>query len=394
MADLSVNLCGIKLKNPIVASSGEPTYDYKSMVKAIKAGAGGVVAKSFAFCKDLHKSQMHPRWAILDENHRLCKRGKVSSTFSFYGRGGIPLEAPDWIDTLKKVKEVADKNQAVLIGSIATGPLDKMADAAKRMQDAGIQIIELDAGCPQVSQLGLVDDSMELVKATDIAAIITEKVVEAVDVPIIYKVAAETENILETCRAVKNAGAKAVTLINRHVGFAVDIEKGEPHLMSKAGIGGPWMLPLSLRWVAECYQADPDLTICGSNGACDWEDAVQFLMSGATIVQMCTAIIVNGYGVITDTVNKLGEFMDRKGYNSVEEIIGMAARKAKSYQELFSDTKRAVIDESLCSKCHKCLSACFYDGLTVKDKAVLVTEKCRGCGLCVLACPKEAIKLA
>ncbi len=394
MADLSVNLCGLKLKNPVVASSGEPTCNYDRMVKAIEAGAGGVVAKSIAFSEELDKSQKHARWAILNENHRLCRKGKVPNTFSFYGRGGIPLEPPGWIDTLKEVKKVADKNQALLIGSIGTGPLEKVADAAQRMQEAGMQIIELDAGCPQVSQLGLTDDSMELVRSSDIAAVITEKIVKSVDIPIIYKVAAENENILETCRAAKNAGAAAVTLINRHVGFAVDIENGVPHLMSKAGIGGPWMLPLSLRWVAECYQGNPGLTICGSNGACDWEDAVQFLMSGASIVQICTAIIVNGYGVITDTVNKLEEFMNKHQYSSVDEMIGLAARRARSYQELFSDTKRAAIDEDLCNECQKCLSACFYDGLTVEEKSVLVTEKCRGCGLCELACPEAAIMLA
>ena len=394
MPNLSVTISGIKFKNPVMASAGEPTTDYAHMKAAIEAGAGGVVAKSVAFSPELARSFDHARWAVIDENRKICSRGVYPKMFSFYGRGGIPLEPPDWIETLQRVQEVADKHGSVLVGSIGTGPLDKMVETAERMEKAGLRIIELDAGCPQVSQLGLDHSDMELVKSHEIAGIIAKAVIDAVKVPVIYKVAAEDHDILETCRAVKEAGAAGVTLINRYVGFLVDIESGKPHLNSMAGIGGPWVLPLSLRWVSQVHKAHPDLSIFGSNGAYDWQDVVQFLMSGASLAQFCSSIMLNGYRVISDAVHGLEEFMDRYGYNSIDEMVGLAVKNSKTYEELYAYREKAKVDQVLCTLCKQCLHACFYQGLEMADDKIVVTDKCKGCGMCVIACPDDAICLS
>jgi dihydroorotate dehydrogenase (fumarate)/dihydropyrimidine dehydrogenase (NAD+) subunit PreA len=395
LPDLSVTIGGIKFKNPVMASAGEPTTDYAHMKAAIEAGAGGVVAKSVAFSPELAKSFDHARWAVVDENRKICSRGEYPKMFTFYGRGGIPLEPPDWIETLRRVQEVADKHGSVLVGSIGTGPLDKMVETAVRMERAGLRIIELDAGCPQVSQLGLSQSEMELVKSHEIAGLIAKSVIGAVSVPVIYKVAAEGHDIIETCRAVKEAGAAGATLINRYVGFLVDIESGKPHLNSMAGVGGPWVLPLTLRWVSQVYRTYPDLPIFGSNGAYDWQDVVQFLMSGASMAQFCSTLMLKGYRVITEAVQGLEEFMDRCGYSSIDEMVGLAVKNSKTYEELYAFREKARVDQELCSGCRRCLNACFYQGLEmVADDKVVITENCKGCGMCVMVCPDDAIRLS
>jgi dihydroorotate dehydrogenase (fumarate)/dihydropyrimidine dehydrogenase (NAD+) subunit PreA len=292
------------------------------------------------------------------------------------------------------VQEVADKHDSVLVGSIGTGPLEKMVGTAVRMEKAGLRIIELDAGCPQVSQLGLNQTDMELVKSHEIAGIIAKAVIDAVSVPVIYKVAAEDRDIIETCRAVKEAGAAGVTLINRYVGFLVDIESGKPHLNSMAGVGGPWVLPLSLRWVSQVHKAHPDLPIFGSNGAYDWQDVVQFLMSGASLTQFCSALMLNGYRVITEAVQGLEEFMGQHGYNSIDEMVGLAVKNSKTYEELYAFQEKAKVDQEACTGCKQCLHACFYQGLEMTDDKIVITEKCKGCGMCVIACPDDAICLS
>lgn len=392
MANLSITIGDIRFKNPIVAAAGEPTTDFEHMKMIIEAGAGAVVAKSISFSPDLSRSYDHARWAVIDENGESCSKGKIPKTFYFYGRGGIPLEPEGWMDTLQEVQKVADKHDCVLIGSIAAGPIDKMVDAAVRMEKAGIRLIEIDAGCPQAGQLK-VDSSKELVTSSEWAGIIAKSVVDAVSIPVIYKVAAEDPDIKGTCKAVKKSGITAVTLINRFSGFLVDIEKGAPHINSWAGVGGPWMLPLSLKWVSRIHEDDPNYPIFGSNGATDWKGAMQFLMSGASLVSMCTIFMLKGYGIIPQILEEMNTFLDRKGYKSVTDVIGIAVRNAQTYEELYSEQKTAKIDYSTCIKCGKCEEACFYDAMKMIDGSPEVNNLCKGCGHCITMCPTKAIEL-
>ncbi|QUL99254.1 MAG: 4Fe-4S binding protein [Candidatus Fermentithermobacillus carboniphilus] len=363
---------GIRLKNPIFASAGEPTCDFEHMKKALDQGIGGVIAKSVSFTPDIAKSYDHCRWAILDENHKICRNGQFPKNFTFYGRGGIPLAPKDWIDELRKTYEYALKLNATVIPSIATGPLDAMVDYASRL--AGI------------------DKDIELVTSDDVAKAIVTAIKSVVRFPVIYKLSPEVPDVVETCRAVASAGADAVVIANRYRGFLVDVEKGRAVLDSWGGIGGPWVLPLTLRWVSKVHEAMPHLPIAGSNGVGGWEDVVQFIMSGATTVQVCSAIMVHGYDILGEMVQKLEQFMMAHGY-SYENITGIAVRHAKSYKELFTKHNRATVDRTLCSGCLACLDACFYGGIVAGSHGPEVTSFCKGCGMCEMRCPTGAISL-
>jgi len=392
LTKLEVKVGGVVFKNPIVASAGEPTTDLEHMKKAMEAGAGGVVAKSICFSPELAKSYDHARWAVINENRDLCTKGKYPKLYAFYGRGGIPLEPKGWMEELKRAQEMSEKYHTVLIGSVGTGPVEQMAEAAYRMEKVGIRIIELDAGCPQTGQLQY-DHKLDLVTSADIAKYQTESVVKAVSIPVIYKVAADDLDKMATCKAVKSAGAVAVTVMNRYPGFLVDIETGRPVINSWAGVGGPWMLPLSLRWVSRVHQADPGLSILGTNGCSDYQDALQFIMSGATMACFCTELMLRGYRVITEAVRGIEEFLERKGYGSVQEIIGLAVRNAKTYEELYEMQQVAEINMDSCKKCGLCENFCFYEALTMVEGSPVINKKCKGCGLCLTACPSSAISL-
>ncbi|MFO7912430.1 MAG: hypothetical protein R6V15_09750, partial [Desulfotignum sp.] len=124
---------------------------------------------------------------------------------------------------------------------------------------------------------------------------ITQKVVDAVNVPIIIKVTPQVTDLVLFSDMLHKAGARAVTLTNRFIGFVPDIETGKPLIYGKAGVGGPWTKPLTLRWINEVRCALGDkLDITGTNGAYDWRDVVMFIMSGAHIVQMCSAVMCYG----------------------------------------------------------------------------------------------------
>ena len=142
----------------------------------------------------------------------------------------------------------------------------------------------------------------------------------------------------------REAGASAVTLTNRFLGFVVNIETARPFIYGHAGVGGPWVKPLTLRWISKTYEAMPDLPITGSNGCYDASDMVEFMMSGARIVQMCSAVMLKGYPYLGQVVKDFGAFLDRKGYATSEDIVGLAARAAMPYDQIKALPRRARRD--------------------------------------------------
>ncbi|HHY37463.1 MAG TPA: 4Fe-4S binding protein [Clostridia bacterium] len=384
---------GMKLKNPILAGAGEPTVDYEHMARALSQGVGGVVTKSVSFSRELAASYEHCRWAILDQDRRICSRGEFPKHFTFFGRGGIPLEPKGWLDEIKKTMELADRVGAVVIGSVATGRLEDMVEFGCKLERLGIPAIEIDAGCPHPGEIGGSEKELELVTSDDVARAIVKAMRSEIRIPLVYKISPEVSDIVKTCQVVMEAGADGVVIGNRYRGFLVDIWSGRPILDSWGGIGGPWVLPLTLRWVSKVFESVKDITISGSNGVGSWEDIVQFIMAGATTVQVCSAIMVHGYGILGDMIRQVEGFMEAQGYSSYDEIKGIAVRRAKSYQELYSDAKIASIDDDLCTRCYSCQDACFYGGITTTPDGPRIVNQCKGCGMCEMTCPEGAIRL-
>jgi dihydroorotate dehydrogenase (fumarate)/dihydropyrimidine dehydrogenase (NAD+) subunit PreA len=262
------------------------------------------------------------------------------------------------------------------------------------VEDTGVPLIELNFGCPHPSEMKGAQTGMLVGQDKKAASEITQAVVRAVQVPVSVKLTPQVADVVEMAKAVKEAGASAVTIINRFVGFCLDIETGNPYIHGWAGVGGPWVKPLTLRWVSKIFTG-LDLPISGTNGAYDWKDVVEFLMSGAANVQLCSVVMLKGYGYLTEVIKGLDDFLNRKGYFSAKEIIGLAARRAMSYGEMESlPPERAVINKELCTDCQRCVRSCFYNVIRVKDGQVSIGEDCRGCGICTCVCPvPQAVSL-
>lgn len=383
MADLSVDFAGIRFKNPIWVSSAEPTKGLKNTIRAIESGAGGVVLKSVIHYVQPPKIAT---WRLMNEEHEYCK-GKIPKCFTLYSRGGAAEVLEEWQETIKEKQEVAKENDVVLIGSIMCGgPIDFVTKTARVMEENGIKMIELDLSCPGAGLWGgLVAQDEHL--TYDVVKAVTQ----SVSVPIIAKLTPQVADVVQIARAVKEAGAAAVTLTNRFGGFLVNIEQGVPYNFGRSNCGGPWVKPLTLRWVYEVYTA-LGIPISGSNGSFNWKDAVSFMMSGATTVQHCTVILARGYGVIGQIIKGLEDFLDRKGYSSPKDIVGIAANAAVPAQDRLKLPRfRAVIDEDLCTGCGICEKHCFFDGVVVEsqDEVARVTDSCVGCGFCLSLCPVE-----
>jgi dihydroorotate dehydrogenase (fumarate)/dihydropyrimidine dehydrogenase (NAD+) subunit PreA len=392
LAELKVSFLGAEFKNPIVAASAEPTANYENMVRVIETGAGGLVVKTMTDSEAMQKMSLQTRWRYLNERHEVC-RGKIPRTFSFYGRTGLEWRPPEeWAKEVERIREFGDKEGCVIIGSIGGTTVDSWVSLAKITEQTGVKMMELNFGCPHPSQMENARTGMVTGQDKELAAEIVKAVSENVSVPISIKLTPQVIDVVEMARAVKEAGASAVTLINRFVGFVVNPETGKPVILGAAGVGGPWMKPLTLRWIYEVYNK-LDMPITGTNGPYDAKDVVEFMMAGATTVQMCSVVMAKGYRWLKKTIKGFNEFLDSHGYQTAEEVIGIAAKSAMTYAQMAEYPKeRAVVNHALCTLCLTCIDSCFYNALSVKDDQLVVRD-CWGCGICSCVCPEQAITM-
>ena len=396
MADLHVEFAGVKFKNPILAASAEPTLDASLMRQVIEAGAGGLVAKSVSSAAGMRKLTKYSSWRYLNENHEVA-RGKVPRLFTLYGRAGATLEPPEqWMKVLKEVRKIADTHGAVLIGSGLGPMIEDWVDQVKMMEEVGCDIVELNFGCPHPYSMDLgAKTGMEIGQDMELSCQIVKATSSAVSIPVLAKLTQQIPDMVEMAEKMKQSGAAGVTVSNRYVGFIVDIESGKPLMHGWAGVGGPWVKPLTQRWISKIHAAMNTLPISGSNGPYDWKDVVEFMMSGATTVQVCSALMLKGIGYLKEVISGLDEFLDRKGYKSASEIIGMAVRSALLYDQIYDlGRAKSTFDDELCTRCGKCLASCFYHAVETDGNRYWVNDKCVGCGICYCVCPDNAVELS
>ncbi len=383
MADLSIEIAGVRFKNPIWLSSSEVTENFEKMKRGFDMGAGAVVAKSYSTSREYREATNIARYCFIGTDRRPVFGRDVPKLYTNYCRTGIGLleETEDeWFVELEKIIKYAKQVDGQVVGSVfGSTDAQDMARQAKRMEDIGIPMVELDLACPQGEEL---HDKGGIVKASQTYVDITRTVCQRVSIPVFVKISPQQSDLATTSQAVKEAGAMGVTCHNRFLGFMVDIDNARPYIWGWAGVGGPWMLPVALRWVSKIHADDPSLFILGSSGAYDWEDAVQFLMAGANSVEYCSTIMAKGYWIVRKAVEGLNDFLDAKGYRSVREIIGTATRSSHSYEEMLTlpgYTEKSSIDQDLCIHCGKCYEICWYYSLERQSGA--------GKAPCTGACP-------
>lgn len=326
--DISVEICGKRFKNPIVVASATPSKDAVYMKKCVDAGAGGIVAKTVTYEPKLQK-HVSPRFTVLH------KRG-WPYVFSNYSCEFLATQTPEeWMDELKSASEYCRANDTILIGSISGSTLETWAKLAQMVEATGVDMLELNFGCPHPRDLGY-KSGQELGSDPEAAAKVVETVVNTVKIPVFVKLTAEAVDPVKVARRVQEVGASGVTAINRFPALEIDLETGRPLLHSSfAGVNGPWMRPIMLKWVAKIAR-EIDIPISATNGIMEWQDLVKAIMVGASTVQTTTALMYTprGYKKIGDFVQGLENFLANRGYQSVREIQGITLGQILTWEKV------------------------------------------------------------
>ncbi len=208
----------------------------------------------------------------------------------------------------------------IVVSLVGSAPKD-FEMMIKQFKNCQVTAYELNLSCPHVAKVGLeVGDDPGLVRE------IVSAVKGASGVPVIAKVGLGTSNYLDTVGAAIDSGIDAITAINTVRAMAIDVETRRPILSNKfGGLSGTPIKPIALRCVYE-ISSQYDVPIIGCGGISTWEDAVEFFLSGASAVQLGSAIGDNWIKVFDDINKGIIQYMKRKGYSTIKDMVGLAKR--------------------------------------------------------------------
>lgn len=278
-------------------------YSAESMDRVAKSGAGAVITKSVG---------IKPRVGYANPTIVQTESGLVNAM-------GLPNPGIEkYVNEIKHAKTVL---QVPLIVSVFGYSADEYAIVAKRAAEAGADAIELNVSCPHVKQTGA-----EIGQNPNILSEVVKKVKAETTVPLIVKLSPNVADIVVFAKAAVEAGADVLTAVNTLKALAIDAETMIPILNNiKGGLSGAAIKPVSLRCVYDIADA-VDVPIIGCGGISNWRDAVEFLLAGASAVQIGTAVADDIK--VFQSVNKgLETYLRKKLYENVKEIVGLAHRK-------------------------------------------------------------------
>ena len=394
MADLRCEIAGVKAPNPFWLASAPPTDKEYNVVRAFKAGWGGVVWKTLG--EDPPVVNTSSRYgAVHYRGYRMMGFNNIELI------SDRPLEVN--LQEIKRVKRDWP-DRALLVSLMVPCTEDSWKRILKRVEETEADGVELNFGCPHgMSERGM---GSAVGQVPEYIEMVVRWCKAATRMPVFVKLTPNVTNILAPARAAKAGGADAVSLINTiNSVMGVDLDRMAP-LPSVHGKGahggycGPAVKPIALCMVGEIAR-DPDcrgLPISGIGGIETWRDAAEFIALGAGSVQVCTAAMHYGFKIVEDMLSGLSNWMDAKGYRRLDDFRGAAVPNYVDWGQLdMNYVVKARIDQEKCIRCGLCHIAC-EDTSHQSIRAIkengrrryeVIEEECVGCNLCAHVCPVE-----
>lgn len=403
MVDLSIDCAGIKSPNPFWLASAPPANSGGQVQRAFDAGWGGAV------------------WKTLGQPIQ-----NVSSRFGGHDVRGVKAAGFNNIELItdrslevnfREIYETKKKYpKHAIIASLMVETREEWKDIIKRSIDAGADGLELNFGCPH----GMCERGMGSAVGQEpkVNQEITSWAVEYSTVPVLVKLTPNVSDILPHGMAARRGGAHGVSLINTIKSIiSVDIDRFVPEprvggLSTNGGYCGAAVKPIALHMVAQLARhKEFGLPISGIGGVSNWRDAVEFILLGSSSVQVCTEVMLRGYGVVEDMIDGLENYMKSHGFSTIAEMVGKAVPQYSEWGNLDLNYETvAKIDPQKCIGCQLCVAACQDGahqcihpqgsdmakklGLTVLgagpagDRVPVIDEsECVGCNLCKIVCP-------
>lgn len=389
--DLSIEFCGVKFENPFLLSSSPVGNCYEMCAKSLEAGWGGVVFKTIGF---FIADEVSPRFDNLRKE-----------TTPFVGFKNMEQIAEHSLEenlmAIKKLKQ--NYPNKVIIASIMGSNEEEWEELSRLVAANGADMIECNFSCPQMTSHAMGSDvgqNPELVKKY------CKAVKRGSNLPMLAKMTPNIGLMSVPAMAAMEGGADGIAAINTVKSVTgVDLDKfiGYPIVNGKSsvsGYSGKAVKPIALRFIHELKTNKKleNTPISGIGGIETWEDCAEFIMMGCQTLQVTTAIMQYGYRIVEDFISGLSHYMEEKGFEHLQDMVGLALENIIPAEEL--DRGYIVypeINKEKCVKCGRCYISCYDGGHQAiewdkENREVSVNkEKCVGCHLCSNVCPVSCI---
>lgn len=296
---LDVNICGVKLKNPVIAASGTFGFgeEYAQFYDVSKLG--GICSKGLT----LNKKEGNDGIRVFE-----TRGGMLNS---------VGLQNPGVEHFIKYELTEMKKIDTAVIANLGGGTIEDYIKGVELLNDTDIDMIELNISCPNVKHGG-----MALGIKSEIAYEAVKEVKSICKKPLMVKLSPNAEDIVDMADKCCEAGADALSLVNTFKGMAIDIKKRKPIFNNiSAGLSGPAIKPIALRMVYEVSKA-VNIPVVGLGGICSWQDAIEFIMAGANAIQVGTANFIKP-DICVDIIDGIEKYMKDQNIKNLEEIRGI-----------------------------------------------------------------------
>lgn len=389
--DLSIDFLGVHFENPFCLSSSPVGNNYEMCKKAYETGWGGIVFKTIP-PSHFKIDEVSPRFDAISKESTPFIGFKNLEQLSEW-----PLDQ-NLEDIRRLKKEFPDK---VLIASIMGENDEDWEELARLVTEAGADMIEMNLSCPQMTSHTMGSDvgtNAELCKRDCIA------VKKGTKLPVISKMTPNITDMVPVAKACLEGGADGISAINTIKSILnVDLNRkvGLPIINGKSaisGYSGKAVKPVSLRFLQQLRAGIPGVSVSGIGGIETWEDAAEYILLGASTLQVTTAIMQYGYRIVEDLKSGLMYYMEEQGVDRLSELVGLANDSMIDPDALDRDyVVYPEVDHDKCIGCGRCYISC-YDGAhqamkwnAEERRPYCDKDHCVGCHLCALVCPVDAI---
>lgn len=296
---LKVDICGVEFKNPVMTASGTFGFgeEYSELYDISRLG--GICSKGLTFDKR-------------EGNYGIRIKETTAGMLNSVGLQNPGIDKFIEVE-LPKMKKF-DTN---IIANVGGATVEEYIEIIERLNDTEVDIIELNISCPNVKHGG-----MALGIKSDVAFEAVKRVKAICKKPLMVKLSPNAENIVEMAQSCEQAGADALSLVNTFQGMAIDYKKRKAIFDNVyAGFSGPAIKPIALRMVHQVAKAC-NVPIIGLGGITTWEDAIEFIMAGATGIQIGTANFMDPM-VAVEIIQGMNEFLIKENIKNIEEIRGI-----------------------------------------------------------------------